>query len=447
MNTGVIIRVVGLCATMFAMTFLLLTTSYYWSVALFFGLLVFQIISLINWLEKTNKELIKFLTSIRFDDFTHSHSIAKRGGSFAELSKEFDRVLENFKNIRADKEADYQYLKNIVNHVGIGILAFDKEGNVQIINTAAKRIFKVNRLRNISKLEEYSPELIESFQNLQTGSKDLLRIRKNDEIVQLAIYAIELYLKGEEFKVITVQNIQSELEEKEMDAWQNLIKVLTHEIMNSVAPISSLAATVNDEIQYFQKEAESIEKADLDDIYLATSTIQRRSEALIRFVSEFRSLTHVQLPKFAHVQVAELFEHIKILMKNSFLAAEVTFETELKPASLLITADQELIEQVLINLIKNAIEAHKGSPTSREKTVKLIGNQDAKNNIVITVQDNGPGIEKEALDRIFIPFFSTKKEGSGIGLSLSKQIMRQHKGTITAKSNPESGVTKFQLKF
>lgn len=447
MNFGIIIRVIGLCFTIFALAFLVLKSQYYMSIVFFIGLLIYQIVALVNWLEKTNKELISFLSSIRYDDFTHSHSIAKKGGSFEALSREFDKVLDNFRNIRAEKEADYQYLKNIVNHIGIGILSFDKDENIQIINSAAKRIFKINQLKNISQLDSFSPELIESFRKLHTGSKDLVRIRKKEEIIQLAVYAIELYLKGEEFKVITVQNIHSELEEKEMDAWQNLIRVLTHEIRNSVAPISSLAGTVNDEIKYLQNEAESIEKDDLEDIFMATTTIQKRSNALIRFVQEFSNLTHVPLPKFAHVQVADMFEHIKVLMHNSFEKAGIEFEIALEPSSLIITADKELIEQVLINLIKNAIQAHNGKPQNPEKKVWLTGQEDAKNRPIITVRDNGPGIDKDALDRIFIPFFTTKKEGSGIGLSLSRQIMRQHRGTIGATSDPKVGFTEFQLKF
>ncbi|UZR92964.1 sensor histidine kinase [Chondrinema litorale] len=423
--------------------------TYFITVAFVAGLVVYQVSAMINLLENTNREVIDFLSSIRYDDFSQSYQLSGRGGTFDQLNNEFNNVIQNFKNIRNEKEAEYQYLKNIIHHIGIGILSFDKKGDVQIINTAAKRLFKINRLRNISKLQVFSPELVEHLHQLRTGSKALVRVRDNGEIVQLAIYAIELYLKGEEFKLVTVQNIQSELEEKEMEAWQNLIRVLTHEIMNSVTPISSLANTVHGEIEYIKSTAEQeVSQEDLEDIGMAIDTIKRRSEALIRFVSDFRNLTHMPEPNFNHVKVAEMFRHIQILMNNECKLYKINFTTKLEPESLIVTADQELIEQVLINMVKNAVQAlgEMGEEENANKTIMLSAYQNSNNRPVISINDNGPGIDKDAIDRIFIPFFTTKKSGSGIGLSLSRQIMRKHKGTITANSNPGEGTT-FNLVF
>jgi nitrogen fixation/metabolism regulation signal transduction histidine kinase len=414
------------------------------------GLIVFQMISLINLLENTNKEVINFLSSIRYDDFSNAYKLSGKGGTFDELNKEFNSVLLKFKDIRAEKEADHQYLRNIIHHVGIGVMSFNKDGEVQIMNTAAKRLLKVNRLRNIQKLESFSPELVAQLSTLRTGTKALVRVRNNGELVQLAIYAIELYLKGEEFKLVTIQNIHSELEEKEMEAWQNLIRVLTHEIMNSITPISSLSGMLEDEVDYLQEQAsgQAMENMDFDDIKTAVQTIKRRSEGLIRFVSDFQSLTHMPEPKLEHITVQEMFSQIKMLLSRDLEAENVVFSTHLSPESMVITADREQIEQVLINLIKNAKEAlEEFDETGKQyKSISLIGNTDSNNRPVITVKDNGPGIEKTALDRIFIPFFTTKKKGSGIGLSLSRQILRQHKGTLIAKSEEGKG-TEFSLKF
>ncbi|WP_020527865.1 sensor histidine kinase [Flexithrix dorotheae] len=444
----IISRVLGLSFSIFAMFYLVFSGTYI-TAGFVLGVVVYQVVSVINLLENTNKELIDFLSSIRYDDFSQSYKLTGRGGSFDELNFEFNKVIQNFKNIRAEKEAEYQYLKNIIHHIGIGILSFDKKGDVQIINTAAKRLFKVNRLRNISKLKDFSGELVEHFNKLRTGSKALVRIRDNGEIVQLAIYAIELYLKGEEYKLVTVQNIQSELEEKEMEAWQNLIRVLTHEIMNSVTPISSLANTIEGEVNYIKENEEpNLSTEDLEDISLAVGTIKRRSEALIRFVNDFRNLTHMPEPNLNHVRVSDIFRHIKILMDHECEEHEIRFETQLEPESLIVTADQEMIEQVLINMIKNAVQALQEltKEENSNKVIILLGQQNQNNRPVISVKDNGPGIDKDALDRIFIPFFTTKKMGSGIGLSLSRQIMRLHKGTITASSDPGQGTT-FNLVF
>ncbi|MBT34113.1 MAG: ATP-binding protein [Thalassobius sp.] len=445
----VISRVVFLTLTISILIYLMFSQTYFITVAFVAGLVVYQVSAMINLLENTNREVIDFLSSIRYDDFSQSYQLTGRGGTFDELNNEFNKVIQNFKNIRNEKEAEYQYLKNIIHHIGIGIVSFDKKGDVQIINTAAKRLFKVNRLRNISKLQVFSTELVEHLHQLRTGSKALVRVRDNGEIVQLAIYAIELYLKGEEFKLVTVQNIQSELEEKEMEAWQNLIRVLTHEIMNSVTPISSLANTVHGEIDYIKSTAEQeVSQEDLEDIGMAIDTIKRRSEALIRFVSDFRNLTHMPEPNFNHVKVAEMFRHIQILMNNECKLYKINFTTKLEPESLIVTADQELIEQVLINMVKNAVQAlgEMGEEENGNKTILLSAYQNSNNRPVISINDNGPGIDKDAIDRIFIPFFTTKKSGSGIGLSLSRQIMRKHKGTITANSNPGEGTT-FNLVF
>ncbi|MEM1135855.1 MAG: ATP-binding protein [Bacteroidota bacterium] len=445
----VILRMVFLTGTICILFYLIFTQMYSITVAFVAGLVIYQVTAIIKLLENTNREVIDFLSSIRYDDFSQSYQLTGRGGSFDQLNNEFNKVIQNFKNIRNEKEAEYQYLRNIIHHIGIGILSFDKKGDVQIINTAAKRLFKVNRLRNISKLQVFSPELVEHLHQLRTGAKALVRVRDNGEIVQLAIYAIELYLKGEEFKLVTVQNIQSELEEKEMEAWQNLIRVLTHEIMNSVTPISSLANTVHGEISYIKDTQEqALSTEDLEDIGMAIDTIKRRSEALIRFVSDFRNLTHMPEPNLNHVKVGEMFKHIQILMNNDFKSYNIRFETRLEPESLIVTADQELIEQVLINMVKNAVQAlqEMSEDENNHKLILLSGYQNNNNRPVISVNDNGPGIDRDAIDRIFIPFFTTKKRGSGIGLSLSRQIMRKHKGTITANSNPGEGTT-FNLVF
>ncbi len=449
-RVNITLRVLALLLTMFALIKLSNSggSNMIWTTSFVAAVLFYQVYTLIRLMEDTNRELLNFLSSIRYDDFTQTYRLSGKGGTFDELNREFNKVIHKFKEIRAEKEAEYQYLKNIIHHIGIGILSFDKEGNVQIINTAAKRLFKVSRLRNIQNLADFSPELVENLEQLRTGSKSLVRIRKNGEMIQLAIYGIELYLKGEEFKLVTIQNIHSELEEQEMDAWQNLIRVLTHEIMNSVAPISSLAQTVEGEVSYLKQEDELIKPEDLEDIQMAIQTIQRRSENLIKFINEFRSLTHVQTPKMEHVEVARMFEEVKLLMNHDCNDTKIMLHLKVEPINLMLTADPALIEQVLINIVKNAIQALQAMTDEEnpQKEVWLTAELDKNSRPVITIRDNGTGIEKDALDRIFIPFFSTKKGGSGIGLSLSRQIMRQHKGTITATSTLGEG-TMFQLKF
>lgn len=446
-----IVRVIVLILTIFLFVDLYYGDSYTLTKILVLGLLGYEVYALITFLDKTNRELAGFLNSIRYDDFSNTYTTKKTGPSQDELYREFNNVIKKFREIRAEKEAQYQYLRTIVHHVGIGILTFDKHGNVQIINAAAKALLGIEIIRNVNQLKDVSPHLVDSLIELKTGGRDLIKIDKSGEEIQLSIYAIELVRMDREFKLISIQNIKSELDEKEMDAWQNLIRVLTHEIMNSVTPISSLAATVEGELESqlgTELEMTSIPTEDVRDLHMAAKTIHRRSKGLIKFVSDFRNLTRIPMPKPEKVEVHELLSHILNLLKFDMDKSNISLDLSVKPLDLKINVDREQIEQVLINLIKNAIQALQEDEEDgdEELHLRIDSGIDDDKKIFIRIVDNGPGIEEDALKKIFIPFFTTKKSGSGIGLSLSKQIMRKHHGTISVKSELNAG-TEFTLRF
>ncbi|MCZ8134023.1 MAG: ATP-binding protein, partial [Algoriphagus sp.] len=308
---------------------------------------------------------------------------------------------------------------------------------------AAKRILNVNELKNISEIEGINKELHLAIQNLRTGGSELIKIAHPDGIMQLSVYVIELLMRGERFKLVSLQNIQSELEEKEMEAWQNLVKILTHEIMNSIAPISSLAGTLKGELEDRIENNQSLSTSDMEDCMMGISTIEKRSQGLISFVSDFRSLAHIPTPKFGSIGISRLFGQLEILLQHQLEAQGITLRKELNPDELILFGDQHQIEQVLINLLQNAIQALEDT---EEKIITLSAFIDEAGKIIIEVSDTGKGIEEEALSKIFIPFFTTKKKGSGIGLSLSKQIMRRHKGNIQVRSTLGEGTT-FKLIF
>lgn len=445
-----IVRVVVLILTIFLFVDLFYGDSYTLTKVLVIGLLGYEVYALIAFLDKTNRELAGFLNSIKYDDFSNTYTTRKTGSSQDVLYKEFNNVIRKFREIRAEKEAQYQYLRTIVHHVGIGILTFDQDGEVQIINASAKNLLGIDIIRNIKQLKDVSPHLVDSLMELKTGGRDLIKIGKGGEEIQLSIYAIELVRMDKEFKLISIQNIKSELDEKEMEAWQNLIRVLTHEIMNSVTPISSLAATVESELEtQLQNDMDTTKMSneEVSDLHMAVQTIHKRSEGLIKFVSDFRNLTRIPMPKPEDIGVHDLLSHILNLLKFDMDAGSVCLDFKVEPFDLKIHADQEQIEQVLINLIKNAIQAlQEEDEMNREKHLKIGAGIDGDDKVFITIADNGPGIEEEALKKIFIPFFTTKKSGSGIGLSLSKQIMRKHHGTISVKSELNAG-TEFTLRF
>jgi nitrogen fixation/metabolism regulation signal transduction histidine kinase len=404
---------------------------------------VIQLISLIKFLDKKNSEIASFLDSIEFDDDTASFTTSEDAEPLNKINQEFNKIILKFKSVRREKEADYQYMKNIVQHVGIGLITFEKDsGQIQIMNAAAKKVLRVSNLVNIRELKSLNENLVDIILRLKTGGRDLIKLEVGGDLIQLAVYAIELNLRGKEYKLVSLQNIHSELEEKEMEAWQNLVRVLTHEIMNSITPIQSLAATVESEIES-QIKTSKLNGEQFEDMQLAVQTIQKRSQGLIRFIQDFRNLTHTPKPKLKTIKVTQMLDEIGTLMQKELDQNKIYFIKSLQPADLKINADKELIEQVLINLIKNSIQAF---DEQNERIIEMRAYKTDKGRPVISVKDNGSGIDEEALQRIFIPFYTTKKSGSGIGLSLSRQIMRQHQGSITVKSKLDEG-TEFSLKF
>lgn len=446
-----IIRIALLIGSMYVFASLAVTDSYTFTQGLFLILIIGQVFYLFHFLNKVNRELVTFLKSIHYDDYSLTYPERATKSSLDHVYKEFNAVIKKFREIRADKEAQYTYLKTIVQHVGIGIITIDRQGEIQIINTAARALLGVKQIKNIMQFKSVSPLLVEAMESMKTGGRDLIKINREGDEVQLAIYVIELSLRGKEFKLISLQNIQSELEEKEMEAWQNLIRVLTHEIMNSVTPISSLAATVEDELSGFlesEGDVNPISNEEVEDFHLALQTIHNRSESLIKFVSDFRNMTRVKLPTIDQHKVCDVLKHVISLLKNDMKDRGIELEYHVDPEELLFNVDKEQIEQVLINLVKNAIQAlaENEEDGKESKLLKIKAHRGEEKTVLINIADNGPGIEEEALKKIFIPFFTTKKNGSGIGLSLSKQIMRNHRGNINVKSVFNVG-TEFTLKF
>lgn len=444
-RSPVVPRVAMMAATIFLFCFFAFSSGD-WIYALFFlGISIFQIKLLIEYLDRSNENIASFLDSISFDDLSYSFKTQSDDPIVQRLHRELNEALLKLRSSRREKDSEFLFFRNIVMHVGIGLLVFREDGKIEIFNSAARRLLKINRADNIEDLREVSPTLLEVVRKLKTGGRELFRLKIGDDIVQLSVYAIELTLRGENVKLISLQNIQSELEEKEMEAWQNLVRVLTHEIMNSVTPISSLAGIVEEELKQHMasEQTEPLTQDQLQDIHLSLQTISKRSEGLIHFVKEFRSLTSIPKPRLAVIPVKELLEELCMLHRKELAESNIDLDISVYPEDLTISADKNMIEQVVINLVKNAIQSFE-EPENRQIVLKAYLNE--KSRPVISIRDNGTGIDPEALEKIFIPFFTTKKTGSGIGLSLSRQIMRQHQGTLTVKSTVGKG-TEFFMRF
>jgi nitrogen fixation/metabolism regulation signal transduction histidine kinase len=441
----VILRIILLSATIFGLFYFIMATQLYTTMLVTGFLILYQVFALVRCVERTNQYLSRFFLAIKYGDFSQTFTGKELGGSFRELVTAFDEVMDKVRQTRSEKEEHYRYLQTIVRHVGIGLLAFKADGSVDLINTAAKRMLKVARLKNIQSLSSFSPSLMDTLFSLKAGEKALVKIPDQD--LELALHAAEFRLKDQKYVLVSLQNIQSELQEKEMEAWQTLIRVLTHEIMNSMTPITSMAATIIDLLSSIkEKSGENIDAETIIDIADALKTIHKRSLGLTDFVAAYRNLTLIPKPKFKIFPIDELFNRIEKLMENKLRKKDIAFHWSVEPQSLELTADPGLIEQVLINLVLNAADAFTGVKNSNSPRIQLTASLEDNGKIIIRVTDNGPGIVKEAISKVFIPFFSTKKKGSGIGLSLSRQIMKLHKGSITVQSEPDIQ-TVFTLKF
>jgi two-component system, NtrC family, nitrogen regulation sensor histidine kinase NtrY len=440
-----IVRILLLTASIFLLVYTVLQYSFRITPLLIGLAIIIQVILLFKYIDRVNRDLTTFLESIRFSEFSLNFQTRGLGSSFDDLNKAFNDVINDFQKIRTEKEQHFQYLQSIVHNIDVSILVYQRDGTVEMVNKAAKKLFQVSSLRNIHSLKTLSSELVKTLTEIKPGENRLVRIQQQDDLLQLAIFATELKIHDKEIILSTIKNIQNVLEDQETEAWQKLIRVLTHEIMNSITPIASLSSTLNMMLKSSTsgEEEQIFDKESVSEIQQALQTINKRSTGLLHFVNTYRNLTRIPKPNFKIFPVRDLVSNVRLLMEDEIRQNEIRLVTSVVPPDMEFSADEQLLEQVLINIIKNAIQALNNRPNP-EISVRAFINK--RGRVTIQVKDNGQGILKEVIDKIFIPFFTTKSKGSGIGLSLSRQIMRLHGGTITAHSEPDVSTT-FTLTF
>jgi len=403
---------------------------------------IILIISLITYVTHTNRALKTFFDSLRYID-TVKKSIGK-GRSFEELDKLYQEIAGIIHQVELDRETDRQYFRYLVDHAGAGIISFSETGDIEIINQAAKKLLKIKQIKHISALNALSPELPDIMNTLKAGHQKLIKLNVDNEVVGLSVRLAEYRISDRKIRLVSLQNIRNELEEEELDAWQKLIRVLTHEIMNSITPVNSLTNTI---IRMLESDGRPKRQDEIDDGTLVNAleglhSIEKRNKGLIGFVQSYRSLTRIQKPLFTKVDIESMFVNIGRLVKEELESARIHLFLAVNPPALTLEADEKLLEQVMINLINNSRLA---LVETANPEIQLSAKID-HDMVLIEVKDNGSGIPEDMIGNIFIPFFTTRAEGSGIGLSLSRQIMRLHGGSISVKSRP--GVeTVFTLKL
>ncbi len=407
-----------------------------------FILLVFtiQVIELIHFLNRTNQKIAFFFDAVRNEDSTLNFPENTGNRSLNELNASLNKVNDLIKKVKFELQEQEQYFKTILEHVSIGIITFSENGNIYLSNTAAQKLLNREHLTHINQIKQFDSKLFTAVKELQPEYPGLVNIKGKTGMVQLSLRSAIFKTKQQSFKLVAIQDIKSELETNELESWIKLIRVLTHEIMNSVAPITSLSETILSFYKNLDGKTPSVKI--IGNTIKGLEVINERGAGLISFVETYRKLTRLPQPDKKPIRLGEFFDSTITLINYKPEKDNVKIIRKVIPRDLEVVADKKQLSQVLINLIKNSLEALKNNKNGE---IVLKGEINKNHRAQISVIDNGPGIPEELQDKIFVPFFTTKELGSGIGLSLSRQIMQLHGGSITVKSN-QSG-TVFTLVF
>jgi two-component system nitrogen regulation sensor histidine kinase NtrY len=419
-----IIQVAFLVASVLVLTWSIIATDHF-AVPLVIGLAVLlQVFGLIRHVESHVDTLEDFFAAVNYEDFTRRFI---EDDIDAELKEAFNLVLERFQDARAEREVQAGYLETVVRHVPVPFIAAKSDGTLTLVNNPARRLTGLPALTHLDQLADLDPALPALIRAIEPGSQQLLQTRLRGVPAELRVSVSEIRMDSGVDRLYSIENLSGELTAREASAWRNLIRVLTHEIMNTLTPVTSLAQTTTG----------LLDNPDAtDDVREAVQTIARRSEGLMNFVLRYRELLKVPQPVPAIVNVSAILHSIETLMTGELDDVQVVIDVA--PASLEVSADPALLDQVLVNLVRNALDAMKDVTRPRLE----LGGRLSFGRAVISVKDNGPGIDADAIEQIFVPFFTTKREGSGIGLSLSRQIMTAHGGEIAVESDTDGTIAR-----
>ena len=394
------------------------------------------IVELFWYVDKRNRELSTFLSTLLNEDFSSTFRDNQKGRSFKSLYKAMNLITDKFHKISSDKEMQFHYLNTLVDHVKVGILSYDSKGRVHLVNQAFRELFGSPPIRKNSKITELGPEFCKLVEKIKPGEQFVYKVSQKGSNISLAIRATEFKMKDKRFKLISAQNIRRELEERELEAWQKLIRVLTHEIMNSVTPISSLSSSLYELVKIGEEQDKPLNDKTKQRLKSGLEAIIDRSSGLMKFTEAYKTLSRIPPPDIKPIQSDELIHRIEILFKSQTEEKNIDFKAETLSELWSFMCDIELLDMVFINLIKNSMEALENS---EEPQIRITISKYEEERALIEVKDNGAGMTEEIISQIFIPFYTTKRKGSGIGLSLSNQIIRLHGGTIAVDSKPGIG--------
>jgi len=426
------------------LVYLSVKTELWFTIAGVAVILIISITSLYNYISQIRSDIKRFILAVKTRDHTLNFKNKSTKGSFPDLYSSFDEILKTHKDIQLEQDAVFQLMKTILQQVPVGVIVIKENSNaagqseIAFFNEAAAALLNVPAYKYWHRLKQHLPVFTQEIENISKGGKRFLELKIEDKLIQLSTEVIPLNLYGSNYMIISFQNIKDEIEQKEIEAWNRLIGVISHEILNSITPISSLSDTVNSMVS----NKDFLAKEDLDDLKPAIQTIKRRSEGLLDFVKDYRLIAELPTPELESHSIGSILQHIKILMQPFATAKSVKLVVGQTSSKITINVDLKLVEQALINLVTNSIHAL----DNIENPLIEIDYRLQQNKLYIDVSDNGKGIDADLIEKIFVPFFTTRKNGSGIGLTITRNIMKMHYGSLEVNSVPYKK-TIFSLAF
>lgn len=440
-----VLRTLGILMATLALAWSIYETEFLMTPIVFGLLTLIQVFLLISYVERGNKQVNHFLQSFFDKDYTRKFTPQFSGKVFQQVADSLNQIMEDYAQLNLQKEEYYQYVRQVNEHVEVALISFKSDGKIDLMNKSAQHLLRSPLLYNIDAIRNYDPGLLQVIKGLKTGERQLYKTRLGGDEMNLALVAKKFKLSEKEYTLVALQDIRQELQQNEIDAWQKLIRVLTHEIMNSMTPVLSLTTAIKQMVddEGGPKAVESIVQEEVSDIHRSISAIEKRGEGLLNFVNAYRNYTSLPELNLEEVSLSEIVEQAVTLVNKEFSTSGVNlkFESSVSAGDSAIMADSKLISQVLLNLLKNAREA----VSCIENPLVLIRLSYETAGLVVTVSDNGHGVPEHLRDDIFVPFFTTKKQGTGIGLSLSRQIIKAHGGDLKLLESEVGSVFEVRL--
>ena len=438
-RTGVALRTAALALTIIAVAWMIARTHWYVTISLVMATALAQVVALVQLATQSSREVARFLDAISFDDTSQSFSGLLADSAHSELGLAMTRVLTQLRLVRSEREEEARYFQTLIAHVPVALISADERGGVKLLNMAARRLFGT-ALASTTQFVRHGEAFAVGMESIRPGTAAILRMERPTGTLQLKVAVTELALGGVRYRLISLQNIESEMSAQEMVAWQTVIRVMAHEVMNSLTPVSSLSATAHDLVTGVIKQlpVDDPRATALTDAAEALETVTRRSQGLLHFVQNHRRLTKHLVTQIEVAPVQRIFARLQRLLAIDLAARDIHLTTSVEPETLEIAADIELLDQALINLVRNSIEALRDAPAG---LISLSAHRDPDGRVAIVVADNGPGIAPDQREKIFVPFFTTKRQGSGVGLTLVRQIATAHDATVDVSNTPGGGAT------